>query len=73
MSNSYKSLTVALDDDYHAEDIEALMQSIRLFRGVADVTMQPVSPEDWCARMRVRSDVQVKLFDALRNVFKEEP
>jgi len=69
VSDRHSSLTVALDDDYRAEDIEALMQSIRMLRGVADVTMTVNAPGDYVARSMIRSRVQLKLYEAIRKAF----
>lgn len=69
MSDRYHKLTVCLDEDYRAEDIETLMEAIRLLKGVADVTMSPTDLDDQLARMRVASDVKIKLFEAVRDAF----
>lgn len=70
-SNVYHALTVVLDDDYLAEEIEILMMIIRQLKGVADVTMLETRMEDTVARIRLSSDVKTKLFAAIREAFEQ--
>lgn len=70
MSN-YHTLTVVLDDDYRAEEIETIMMVIRQLKGVADVTMLETRIEDTMARIRLSSDVKAKLFAAIREAFEQ--
>lgn len=69
MSDRYSKLLVVLDSDYRSEDIEALMQSISMLRGVSAVTMGASSFEEVTARMRVKTELATKVYDALRGIF----
>lgn len=69
MSDRYVRLTVALDGEYRAEDIEELMQAIRLLRGVGDVTMTAGDMTDWMASARLRSELRLKMHEAIRKAF----
>lgn len=58
MTDRISYLTVALEHDHRSDDIEGLMEAIRRLRGVASVMKgKPVGPDEWTARVRVRSEV----------------
>lgn len=67
MSDRIKALTVVLDKDYRDDSLDALVTAIRLFKGVGDVKMHKVTSEDMLARLRVRQELEEKLWDALRD------
>jgi len=58
MTDRISYLTVALDKDYRTDDVDALVDAIRHLRGVADVMKgQPVGPDEWTTRTRVRREI----------------
>lgn len=66
MTDRIRSLTVALDADYRDDDIVALADAIRCFRGVVAVTANVVKANDWTAEQRVRFDLEAKLYEVLK-------
>ena len=68
MTDRYHALTVVLDDDIRDDDAEAIINAIRMIRGVADVTPHVVDPETHSARIRARSDVRDKLIELVHNL-----
>ena len=66
MTDRFHSLTVALDHDMRADDAEVLMDAIRCLRWVVGVTGNVVGLDLWTAEMRVRSELRIKLFEALK-------
>jgi hypothetical protein len=59
-------LYVALEDDTREDDVQALVNSIKQLRGVADVAMHVTSPSEWLAYTRVRVELQ----RAINDLFK---
>lgn len=65
MSDRIKGLIVALDNDYRDDDAEAIINAIRMVRGVSNVTTSVASSDDWMARDRVRMELHGKLLKVL--------
>ena len=66
MTDRVKALTVVLDADYRIDDIQVLVDAIKMMRRVADVKPDIATYEDYMHRARVRSDIfneVVKAFD----------
>lgn len=66
MTDRVKALTVVLDADYRIDDIQVLVNAIKMMRCVADVEAHVTNFEDYMNRARVRSDIfgeVVKAFD----------
>lgn len=66
MTDRVKGLVVALEDDIRVDDVRALTQAIRMMRWVADVKTNICNHDDWMNRVRIRQDLQTKLFEVLR-------
>ena len=71
MSDRIKGLIVSLDQDYRDDDVQPIMDAIRMVKGVADVATSVATPEDWMARSRLRSDVHTKLYKAIDEALKD--
>lgn len=67
MTDRIKGLVVTLDDDYRDDDIEPVINAIRMLRGVLDVRPLVADVSDHVARVRVRHELQDKLWKALTN------
>lgn len=67
MTDRIKGLTVTLDRDYRDDDVEAIVDAIKMIKGVIDVELHVTEIEDHMARARVRYDVQ----DAILGVLKQ--
>ena len=66
MTDRVKALTVVLDADYRIDDIQVLVDAIKMMRCVADVKPDIATYEDYMHRSRVRSDIfqeVLKAFD----------
>jgi enamine deaminase RidA (YjgF/YER057c/UK114 family) len=57
MTDRVKALTVVLDADYRIDDIQALVDAIKMMRCVADVETHVTDINDYMNRARVRSDI----------------
>lgn len=66
MTDRISYLTVALEHDYRADDIDQLIDAIKHIRGVADVAKgKPVGPDEWTARVRVRTQIMNGVMEKL--------
>lgn len=65
MTDRAKGLAVALSDDIRVDDLERVMDAIRLFPGVASVAPVLATGEDYFVRERVREELRRKLFEVL--------
>lgn len=61
MTNRYSTLTVALEQDIREDDAQALIQAIKMLRGVADVAGNVSDASQWLAETRVRRDLGDKV------------
>lgn len=66
MTDRIRALTVALETDVRADDVQALVSAISQLRGVLAVaTETPVSPNDYVTEQRIRRDYYLRLQDTL--------
>jgi hypothetical protein len=72
MTDRIRHLTVVLDVDYRADDVESIVEAIRMIRGVTDVEEHVVEAQDQLARMAVRSEIERDLHDAVDRVFRRK-
>lgn len=65
MTDRFHSLQVALDQDMREDDAQALMDAIRMMRGVVAVSGAVAGPDSWMAEERARQDLGRKLWEIL--------
>lgn len=65
MTDRYKSLKVVLETETRDDDCEALMDAIRMLRGVLKVVGNVAHPEHYDAKEMARREFEKKLWDAL--------
>jgi hypothetical protein len=70
MTDRIRHLTVVLDDDYRDDDIEAIVRTIQMIRGVAAVETHVVTAPDRIARMTVQGEIERDLHSAIDQVFR---
>ena len=64
MSDRFKGVYVAFEEDVKDEDAESTIEAIKHIRGVAGVTPEVLdNSTDWMARMRVKSELRDKILD----------
>lgn len=69
MTDRVRSITVALDHDIREDDVQLLVDAIRMMRHVSAVTTNVVSPNDWATEMNVKMEVRKKLSEFSRSLF----
>lgn len=59
MTDRVKGCYVAFDKDLRTDDVECVLDAIRMIRCVAEVTAEDyvTDPDDWMNRQQIRSDV----------------
>ena len=72
MTDSVRHLTITLDEDYRNDDVEAIVKTIQMIRGVANVETVIVAAQDYLARSAVRAEIERELHEAVDGVFRRE-
>lgn len=67
MTDRVKGLVVTLDDDYRIDDVQEIVNAIKMVKGVATVDENITTIDDHMNRVRVKMELQGKLFEALRD------
>jgi hypothetical protein len=66
MTDRVRTATVVFDADYRTDDVEAILNTIRMIKGVASVTTPHVMQiSDYLAREALRHEVRTKLVEAI--------
>lgn len=65
MTDRVFALTVVLEADTRTDDVEALTNAIKMFRGVLDVTNHIANPSTYMAQERARRELGEKLWGVL--------
>ena len=66
MTDSYFALTVILEKEKRADDSEALIQAIKMMKGVLDVKAHIANPELYWAKETAAHEFRIKQWDALK-------
>lgn len=65
MTDRIKGLIVVLDKDYRDDDVKAIVDVIRMVKGVVAVRKSVTDAEDWMNRTRVKHELLDKLVSIL--------
>lgn len=66
MTDRVNTLTVVLEQEMRVDDAENILTSIRMVRGVLDVTPQVDIDDHWAARRQARHELVMQLWDVLK-------
>lgn len=66
MTDRVKGLVVALETDIREDDVQVLVNAIKMLRGVLAVETKVADMDDWVNRSRIQSELRAKLFEVLR-------
>ena len=72
MTNRVSGLVVTLDKDYRDDDVQVIIDAIKMIRGVADVQMNIVELNDYLNRNRVRYELEGEIYKAIGNIFDDK-
>lgn len=66
MTDHVQYLTVALDKDYQVDDVESIVNALKMVKGVQDVTLgEPKDMGTYLATSSFRQEAYAALFDVL--------
>ena len=74
MTDRVKGLYVVLDADYRVDDVEAIVNAIKMVKCVADVQTEDMvsDVDDYMARTRVRSELAKSLNTLVTDVLTQK-
>ncbi|KPA14475.1 hypothetical protein MHK_005318 [Candidatus Magnetomorum sp. HK-1] len=61
MSDRYSSLTVVMEKDIREDDATAIMDAIRMLKGVIGVSGNVTQPDNYMAETRAKNELRKKL------------
>jgi len=65
MTDRIKGVWVAFDHDIREDDVQCVVDAIRMIRHVQSVALSVADLSDWNARERVRAELSSKIWDVL--------
>jgi hypothetical protein len=65
MTDRAKGCWVAFDENIRVDDVEPLVEAIKMLRGVLAVELQISTPQDYIAESRARAAIAEKIYKAL--------
>lgn len=73
MTDRIKGIVVTLDRDYRDDDVRAILDAIRMIKGVVAVAPQVSTSDDWMARRRVQHQLRDRIYKMMDEFFDERP
>lgn len=65
MTNRVKGLVISLEEDIREDYVEAIINAVKMIKGVQEVSGSVVNHDDWMNRTRIRFELERKLYFAL--------
>jgi hypothetical protein len=65
MADRLKGVTVTFAEDLRVEDAEAILNAIRMIKGVIDVQASVTNPDDHMTRALVRMELRARILKVL--------
>ena len=72
MTDRVKGLAVVLDRDYRDDDVQVIVDAIKMIKGVLNVNPSITTGEDWMNRSKITLDVQRRLVDLAKSLTEEQ-
>lgn len=66
MTDRVKGLVVTLDRDYRTDDVEIIINAIRMIKGVVGVEHSIADMDDHLNRERIRTELITQIYDVLK-------
>lgn len=64
MTDRIKGLTVVFDKDYRDDDVESIINAIKMIKGVQNVKQHIANSDDWMNRERIRLELLDTVYKA---------
>jgi hypothetical protein len=71
MTDRVKGLVVTLDKDYRVDDVQAIVDAVKMVKGVLTVDTAIANLDDHMNRERMTQRFREILYDLLRNIDKK--
>jgi len=68
MTDRVKGLYVALEEDYRTDDVECIIEAIKMIKGVTNVRESIVNPDDHFNRERVKREIRNDIMKLYRDL-----
>lgn len=66
MTDRIKGFTVTLEKDIRVDDVEMIIQSIQMIRGIANVEPSISTPDDHMNRERIKYELRDKFYEFIK-------
>jgi predicted proteasome-type protease len=73
MTDRVHALTVVLDRDMRDDDVQVVIDAIKMIKFVASVGAHVTDVSDYSARERAKSDIEMKLQHAIYEIINGKP
>ncbi len=70
MTDRLKGCNVVFDRDIRDDDVEPLLNAIRMMKGVLSVSPERATADDWMIRSRVKREFIEKLYNLIDEINK---
>ena len=70
MSDRIKGLWVAFDKEIKDEDVEPLVDAIKMLKHVENVTTRKVQADDWMIRNKIKAEIREKILELFQSLEK---
>lgn len=68
MTDRVKGLTVTFKDAIRVDDVDGIVNAIKMIKGVSDVTLGVENPDDTMNMNRVKSEIRAKFYEFANDV-----
>lgn len=72
MTARVNMIFVILEEDIRTDDVQPLMDAIKMMKGVLDVEQHITNPQDILAESRARHELGVKLLEVIYPTIREK-
>lgn len=70
MTDRVKGLTITLAQDIRIDDVQPLMDAIKMMRGVVDVQPSIANSDDHINRSRIKWEIRSKIMEFINEITK---
>jgi len=68
MTDKVKGFTVTLEKDISIDDVEVILNAVKMIKGIAHVEHSISTPNDHFARQRVKMEIREKMWNIIENM-----
>ena len=68
MTDKVKGFTVTLEKDISIDDVEVILNAVKMIKGIAHVEPSISTPNDHFARQRVKMEIREKMWNIIENM-----